>query len=428
MLLRCVGFLLFTLTHVWSQTDVRPPWTMVTMTSNRPFIGRIAPVISHVTDASNSNGTIWLHSGASANDVWSSIDLGATWELRSGHAASLYSSVFRNASYAPLRSSSGCFDPNTNLNLRIGGVASNPDRYTNQVWTSINHTHWYNQSAPGLPPQKFLLSCVFTSNGDVIALGTDPVSVPNNTHVWRGRGVGNENEWQLVAITPWPQKLFVRDLVIAQMPIGEVLYVIGGVNVNNTVTNDVWASIDHGVSWVPFILDGGRNPHPTTVPTVRSFSPRTWHSVKVTARGVILLFGGIYNSSTLTDLYVSFDGGYNFFECAVEASSPPFFIASQGSVLTPEGELILVGGEYYEAGSPGIIFNTRVTKTSFSLNNSTYLAEMCGTQLPAEGVGLRRWPTTLNTSISASSDNGVQWCYLHVVVLVVLVQNLLTDL
>lgn len=96
----------------------------------------------------------------------------------------------------------------------------------------------------------------------------------------------------------------------------------------------VWASSDQGVSWTPFILDGGRNPYPTSVPSVRSFSPRSWHSVKVTERGVILLFGGFDTAhNTLTDLYVSFDGGYHFFECAVESSNPPFFVASQGSVL-----------------------------------------------------------------------------------------------
>lgn len=74
------------------------------------------------------------------------------------------------------------------------------------------------------------------------------------------------------------------------------------------------------------------------------------------------------------------------------------------------------------------MFNSRVTKTPFSVNNSTFLAEMCGAQLPAEGVGLRRWPTTWNTSISASSAVVVQWHYLHIVVLVVLVHNLLTAL
>lgn len=90
MLFRCFCFLLLsTLTRVCSQTNVRPPWTMITVTttSNVPFSAGVAPVISRIADPRNANGTIWLQrSSLSRNDVWSSIDLGATWELRSGDA------------------------------------------------------------------------------------------------------------------------------------------------------------------------------------------------------------------------------------------------------------------------------------------------------------------------------------------------------
>lgn len=241
MLFRCFCFLLLsTLTRVCSQTNVRPPWTMITVTttSNVPFSAGVAPVISRIADPRNANGTIWLQrSSLSRNDVWSSIDLGATWELRSGDAVQ-WTSSFPDASYPKTSSSSGCSDPNSNLNVRIHGATVDGLPNTTQVWTSTNQTHWYMQPSPNLPLQRFVLSCVFASNGDVIALGTNSDTVRNYSHIWRGRNVGSENEWQLVSVAPWPDKLFIRDLLIAQMPIGEVLYVMGGVNANGTLAND----------------------------------------------------------------------------------------------------------------------------------------------------------------------------------------------
>lgn len=418
--------LVLTLTHVASQSVARPPWTMVTMTSNVPFLAVFDQVISYHADPGNSNGSIWLHmSGTSRNDVWSSIDLGTTWELRSGYYDGRHTSIFPAASYGTLKSFSGCSDPNTNLNVHIGGYRFTSSNYSNEVWISMNHTHWYQQPASALPLQVFARSCVFTNTGDVIALGTNSNDNHVEKYVWRGRGLGSENDWQLVGIAPWSEKWNLRDLVIAQMPIGEVIYVLGGQGANGSVTNDVWASIDQGESWTPLILDGGRNPHPATIPSVRSFAPhRTWHSVKVTSNGVILLFGGTDFFHTLRDLWMSFDGGYNFVECAVEESNPSYFMQGQGAVLTSAGELILVGGTWYDP-IPEIFQNFRVTKTPFSLNNSTFLAQMCGTQLPADGVGLRRWPIAMNSSISASSHVGVQWSYLIIVILVILLQNLL---
>jgi hypothetical protein len=177
----------------------------------------------------------------------------------------------------------------------------------------------------------------------------------------------------------------------------------------------VWASIDQGVSWVPLISNDGINPY--TNASAKSFTPRYGHSSKVTMDGVILVWGGITRTSTFLDLWMSFDGGFNFVECPI-ANNPPFLTEGQGSVITSDGELIVMGG--YDSTSGLFLYS--VSKTNFSLNNPTLLAAMCnGTQLPADGVGLQSWPLSINLG---SRNVCVQW-YLKFLVVGFVFQMLL---
>jgi hypothetical protein len=80
---------------------------------------------------------------------------------------------------------------------------------------------------------------VFTDNGDVIIIGVN-ISIEHGSfnNIWRGRGIGSENEWELISVAPWSTNKVITDVLMAQMPIGEVLYVMGGQNVNNEARND----------------------------------------------------------------------------------------------------------------------------------------------------------------------------------------------
>jgi len=431
-------------------------FTMELMTGNAPWSARMQPALLYMrketrytqwaTNVTVSQGAPWLilyegsftvgannSVGVNENDVWASGDYGRTWDLMAGvsrfgssgrRVESKYPRTFESRGFA-----NNCEDPASDYIFSLGGWRNEfgGNQGTNDVWYSSDGLTWKLQAAQyRFGPSRYSSSCDVDESGHIYTMGG--VVLDNNyargellNDVWQSSIVSGLREWRRIT-TAAPWEVRANHLVmIGNSPVlqKELIYVIGGqVSDNNTpvprnttvaVSNDVWVSSDGAQTWVNLVENG------------ENYFPARWgHSGVITSSGVLIVFGGSYSRdgsigamANLRDLWASFDGGIEWNQCLVDNNdNGNVYIRTQAGVsLTDDGELLIASGYAYGSNSNNRTLYKDVWKTPFSLDDTQMLADMCGTDIPLNGIGLTSWPrpTLQNTFAMTVQTRRAPW-------------------
>ena len=421
------SFIMYPLTH-------RAPWSQ----RIQPAFLRMTTPVSYTqvgTGVKRSTGPDWLlmyegsltynntNVATNENDVWASLDMGATWDLIAGISRNgtrgYVEAMNATNSFASRGGSNNCEDPTNDDVYSIGGISYIPNTYiqtgvSNEVWYSTDAITWRLQTGSrtsSFTPGRYFSSCDIDDHGVMYVIGGVTVASTGANRllgdVWQGRSKGREwvrvddqdsEKWAPRAehqVLQWHSPIFNKDII----------YVMGGMvrydftPVTNTQTiNDVWVTSDGGVHWTQLAGPGVDNDTPM-------WSRRWGHAAVITEAGVIIVSGGTDSTTgrnadqiTKKDMWVSWDGGYNWHQCKLcptnqNTCNPDFVRTEQAAQLTKDEKLLLSTGYTHYNGSRRIGYSD-VWESAISLADHVALARVCGGEeyIPAAGTGLRKWP------------------------------------
>ena len=468
----------------WSNLQSATPsnsFIMYPLTHRAPWSQRIQPafllmknavtytqVKSHLKTSTGPNwlllyeGSLTYETNAvssNENDVWASLDMGATWDLIAGISRNgtrgYVAAVNASNSFASRGGSSNCEDPANDDVFSIGGIEYVPGTNvttgaTNEVWYSTDAITWRLQTGSRtstFAPGRYFSSCDIDDHGVMYVMGGVQPGTSTTANkllgdVWQGRLKGREwvrvddpelEKWSPRAehqVLQWHSPTFNKDII----------YVMGGMvkydtrfDTRNTQTiNDVWATSDGGVTWAQLAGAGMDGETPM-------WSKRWGHAAVITEAGVLVVTGGTdsvtgrpENQVTKKDMWVSWDGGYNWQQCKLcppssgsnrDACNPDFIRTEQAAQLTTDEKLLLSTGYTHYNGSRRIGYSD-VWQSAVSLSDHAALARVCGGEeyIPAAGVGLRTWPgyttpapASLTGGMSGAAIAGIVFAILFVV-------------
>ena len=162
------------------------------------------------------------------------------------------------------------------------------------------------------------------------------------------------------------------------------MYVIAG-QASHDNLNDVWASSDEGRTWAAINRAG-------------PFPQRHLANGVATRDGLLVIAAGFadetagFAPSTLAsiqnDVWVSANGGYSWGRCVQDAEWDDRYLPMVA--IDSQGYLIVGSGVQFNAGQFKV-FND-VWRSTMSFDDVATVAEACGVEIPACGVGLRCWP------------------------------------
>jgi hypothetical protein len=263
------------------------------------------------------DGTIVLMGGRDAggnnlNDVWRSLDNGATWEQVTAHAGWTARVVHSSVAL-----------PDGSIVL-IGGSYSTG--VTSDVWRSKDGgATWTLMTTHGRWTPRESLSSVAMPDGSIIVSGgTLPGGYTQFNDVWRSTDQGAT--WtEVTAHAGWRERYGHSSVVT---PDGTIT-VTGGYTFGPTYANDVWRSTNDGLTWMQVNASAG-------------WQPRYFHSMAAEPDGCILVFGGSHNLIYFNDVWRSADNGATW--SLVQPGAGWTAREGQGSVVMPDGTIVLMGG------------------------------------------------------------------------------------
>jgi PKD repeat protein len=251
------------------------PWMQVTGSAG--WSGRIGH-----TSIAMPDGSIILMGGYDGsnrkNDVWRSMDDGATWTQINASAG--WTARGYHTSVALTDGSS----------VLMGGWAESGDM--NDVWRSTdNGATWMQVNASAGWTARYGHSCVAMPDGSIVLMGGYDNNGAKND-VWRS--TDNGATWtQMTSGAEWSARDGHSSVA---MPDGSIL-LIGGFGSGGR-KNDVWRSSDNGATWSPVNVGA-------------EWSARVNHSSVAMADGSILLMGGDYGNLN-NDVWQRRDAGWQY--------------------------------------------------------------------------------------------------------------------
>ena len=306
-------------------------------------------------------------------------------------------SALPDSSFIPRSGATNCEDPNTDDVYSLGGQLTQGTTFvtTNDVWFSDHGLEWF-KSATSYSPGRYYSSCDVNALGQLLMIGGIDANRLLLNDVW----ISQSNSWkQQTARAPWSGR-GEHLVLIAQNPIlnVELIYVMGGFIVysdtqgNNREANDVWVSSDEGITW-------------SRVTANAPWSTRWGHGGVVTSGGVLLVIGGTHNEPSANfvvcnDIWASFDGGVSWGRC--NTPTPTAFVRGEMGVALNDYEELLLSSGYAFNGVSRTDFRD-VWKSTFSLQDPDTLIPMCNGYTPPLGVGLQAWPKAPPPVSSSSS-------------------------
>ena len=352
---------------------------------------KTAPAYSLILQGgTNAYGTI-------NNDIWTSSDQGRNWDLIAGYARTAAQGgeiraggTAYQTSYSPaLLQTTGIVDEVNGIIYRVGGFLGTNSFPHNDVWRSTNAVAWTKMAATNLPP-RWGSNVVVDAKGKIFVVG----GAAEGTNALRDMWVSTNGGASFTAPTGATAPPFMTGgrgrsggMLLARYSPAlnkDVLWFGGGYN-NIAQFNDVWASSDDGVTWVP-------------VTAAAPFIRRDSGSAEVTAAGLIVLAGGqtSYPSvEVLNDVWVSADGGYTWGLCVNDSSWSDRREVS--TVFDADEALYVLGGR--SATSNYRVFND-VYRSTIQFSNLRLVQSACSISIPACGPGLTCWPGAPGTSYS----------------------------
>jgi len=242
------------------------------------------------------------------NDVWRSMDNGATWVL-----------VNATPGWSARYSHSSVVMPDGSIIL-MGGMTGS---LMNDVWRSTdNGTTWTEMPPSARWSARAHHSTVVLSDGSIVFMGgTESGAYLND--VWRS----TDNGMTWTEMTPsagWSPRAAHSSVVL---PDGSIV-LMGGLDASGN-RNDVWRSTDKGTTWTMM------------TPSAR-WSARQAFSIVVMPDGRIVLMGGSLSVSSFeNDVWQSWDNGATWTEIPHDGWSARCY---HTSVAMPDGSIVLVGG------------------------------------------------------------------------------------
>lgn len=272
------------------------------------------------SSVSTPNGSIVLMAGYAGtssvylfdnkNDVWRSVDSGATW-----------TEINPNAPWNKRVEQSSVRMPDGSIILMGGADLNN---YYHDVWRLMpNSETWIPQNAGAPWTARYAHSSVVTPDGVIVLMGGHDSSGLKND-VWQSMDYGIT--WTLQnASAAWypregPSSVAMSDGSIVLM---------GGWNGNRF--NDTWRSTDNGKIW-------------TLMNSCPGWSERYFStSVAMPDDSIVLMGGNIATGSSITnDVWRSKDNGSTW--TLVNANPGWSVRSSHTSVAMPNGSIVLMGG------------------------------------------------------------------------------------
>jgi len=357
------------------------------------------PSSNQVTDDPISPSSFLLYGGwtdpylANANDLWSSMDGGLTWN--STNTTNVYPSV------------PGCTFCTDRLTYYRYAISKSPINRTS-VWSAANPTNWTaieptiisnltQMTSPFL--DRFGASCLVDSRSRVhylLGLNVTAISGPSQYHndTWTSSDHGRTWHQTTSTIPFAPRYGAMTGMYLNNTHLNglDIMYILGGTTRDpqgyEEYLHDLWFSSDGSASWSQIEV---QNPWETGFTS--SFA------LDVTKDGILILSTMDLQGQS-SELWISLDGGYNWGCCLQNA--PYRERIMPWLTVDPQGYVYLMGGQSF-GRSPG--YYDDIWKSDVSVHDWESIAEVCNTTIPTRGVGLSQWPGTINPSSSSSSSS-----------------------
>ena len=196
------------------------------------------------------------------------------------------------------------------------------------IWRSIDQgvTWTEDEGYGGVLGIRSSHTCVVLPDDSIVLMGggTGGYTVTLYNDVYRSTDKGLT--WtKLTEHAEWPGRIRHTSVVL---PDGSII-LMGGLGDGWKPLNDVWRSVDNGVTWT-------QQPTPP-------WEARDGHSSDVLPDGSIVLMGGNNGTHPLNDVWRSADQGATWTLQTPWAAWYPR--SHHGSVVVPDGSIILMGGE-----------------------------------------------------------------------------------
>jgi hypothetical protein len=272
-----------------------------------------APRMFH-TCVALPDGGIVLMGGNDRNDVWRSVDYGATWIEMTASAEwdgrSLHSSVSL---------------PGGDIVIMGGAHPAND----NDVWHSLDNGSTWHQHVTGIPwwSARSYHSSVTTLSGDIILTGGYNTIGDVLNDVWTSSD-GGLTWTQMIVNAEWGGRI---SHTTVSMPDGSVV-LMGGMLSASVLANDVWRSVDDGTTWVQMTASA-------------EWTPRYGHSSVAMPDGSIVLTGGIDDFGILwkNDTWRSTDNGATWARLNDGGWWTPRYYHT--CVITSDDTIVISGGQ-----------------------------------------------------------------------------------
>jgi len=247
--------------------------------------------------------------GGLTNDVWRSVDQGATW-----------TQMTDDAEWTARANHTSVALPDGSIVL-MGGRAGTR---SNDVWRSTDQgVTWMQMTAAAEWTARWSHTSVALPDGAILLMGGDDGG-PRNSDVWRSIDQGAT--WSEVTDSAgWAGR---ERAASAVLPDGSI--VLMGGNDGYGWLNDVWRSEDQGETW-------------TQMTAGAAWSERGAHSIAVLPDGSIVLTGGIRDIYS-NDVWRSTDRGATWTRISDGAEWSNRY--GHTSVVLPDGTIVLMGGAH----------------------------------------------------------------------------------
>jgi PGF-pre-PGF domain-containing protein len=346
-----------------------------------------APLTVTFTDESTGypTGWAWFFGDENYTAPWTLVNGSAGWPVRWGHS----SVAMPDGSIVLMGGDNGTSGP------------------MNDVWRSTNYgATWTKMNASPGWVARVLHSSVVMPDSSIVLMGGIYDFYPKND-TWRS--TDNGATWtQKTTSAGWTARYGQTSVV---MPDGSIV-LMGGIDDRGISRNDVWRSADNGATWTQvtanagwpgrwghnsvvmpdgsIVLVGGNSDRTnlkndvwrstdngatwTQVTASAGWSIRQGHSTVVTPDGSIILMGGNYGPTSMNDVWRSTDKGATWTQ--VTANAAWSARSSLSSVAMPDGSIVLIGGN---DDSNALNDVWRFTSAASSAQNPSHIYTTTGT-------------------------------------------------
>jgi len=317
----------------------KAPWTQVNLSGGWTERGEHSSVAM-------PDGSIVLTGGViryyylGKNDVWRSVNNGATW-----------TQMTAGAGWAARREHSSVAMPDGSIVLMGGTVDTEwwGPLPSNDVWRSTDKGATWTQMTAGAGwAARYEHSSVVLPDGSIVLTGGDlGTGFSGKNDVWRSTNNG-ANWTRMNASAGWSER---RGHSSVAMPDGSIV-LMGGIDNSGLRKNDVWRSTDKGATWTQMNASAG-------------WVARYGHSSVAMPDGSIVMMGGL-TTSYRNDVWRSTDNGATWTQLPDAAWTGRY---AHSSVAMRDGSIVTMGG--YTGSHMNDVW--RFVPTGSSLQNPSHL-------------------------------------------------------